>query len=287
MKSYNFCLNTSVEIYSLFEDCEYMSIATRKEREYKEREQLILRTAFNMLHSEGYIGFTIDKLAKKIEYAKGTVYKHFSCKEDILLKIMIDGFSQRVKFISRSFSLELPERALFIACTVGSRLYNQLNPNLHRLVNIAAVESIWNKVGQELRESHNAMIKRVFTSFDELIQNAVNNGKLELGEHQSSDIYYTILSIVISYDALGRDMGKSGVHSNFFKCLGNMSLIENSQKAMSLNLNTYLDGLNWKPLSSEFDYYALEKEVAETVYADLTEMVKRGESFDYVSTDEL
>ena len=264
-----------------------MSIATRKEREYKEREQLILKTAFHMLYSEGYIGFTIDKLAKKIEYAKGTVYKHFSCKEDILLKIMNDGFSQRVKLLSRSFNLDLPERALFVACMVGSRLYNELNPNLHRLINIAAVESIWNKVSQELRESHNALIRNIFTNFDNLIQNAVNNGSLELGEHQSSDIYYTILSIVISYDALGRDMGKSGVHSNFFKCLGDMSLIENSQKVMSLNLNTYFDGLNWRPLSSEFDYYALEKEVAETVYFDLTEMVKSGEYFDYVSTDEL
>ena len=264
-----------------------MSIATRKEREYKEREQLILKTAFNMLQSEGYIGFTIDKLAKKIEYAKGTVYKHFSCKEDILFKILCDGFSQRAKIISRTYDLGLSERALFIAGSVGAKLYNELNPNLHRLVHIAGVESIWNKVSQELREYHNEMRNGMYLRFAELIKRAVNNGTLELGKHTASDIYYTILSIIISYDALFRDSGKSSsMHSNFHKCLGNNSLIKNSKEAMSLSINTYLDGLNWRPLSSEFDYDSLEREIAETSYADLTEMVKNGDFFEYVSVDD-
>ena len=261
-----------------------MSIATRKEREFKQREKLILKNSFDMLLDEGYIGFTIDKLAKKIDYAKGTVYKHFSCKEDIIMKILNEAFRQRMNIITRIKFLDLPERGIFVAGSAGMILYNILNPNLHRLIHIANVESIWNKVCRELKEQHNEMIKSIFIDFDQLIQKAVANGNIDLGEHESIDIYYSLICLNIGFSGLLNNGRASHAHipHNIQECLFNSRMVKDPTKALMLTLNCYMDGLNWRPLSSEYDYCRLREEVTNTVYSDLAEMVKKGEYFDFV-----
>ena len=57
---------------------------TRKQREIAQREDLILETARKMLLERGYLGLTMDRIAEEIEYSKGTVYQHFSSKEDLI-----------------------------------------------------------------------------------------------------------------------------------------------------------------------------------------------------------
>lgn len=254
-----------------------MSIASRKEREFRERESLIIETAFDMLLEHGYIGFTIDKLAKKIDYAKGTIYKHFKCKEDIIVKILNEGFAQRQRVISRAKTFKLPERAIFYAAVVGAMLYNIVNPNLHKVIKIAGVGSIWDKVSPELKEEHSEMLKMSYDSFGRLLQSAQKNGYLDLGEHETVDIYYTLISIAISYDGLIKDKKYSDMPPFFTECFSEAELVKNAKKVLSLSLNTYMDGLNWRPLTCEYDYSALEKEVRNTIYSDLAELEGNGD----------
>ena len=56
---------------------------SRKQREFLQREQLILDTAQNMLHQNGYVQLTMERIAEAVEYSKGTIYNHFASKEDI------------------------------------------------------------------------------------------------------------------------------------------------------------------------------------------------------------
>ena len=62
-----------------------MDTLTRKQREIREREQLILDVARDMLLTRAYLGVTMDRIAQEIEYSNGTVYQHFSNKEDVLV----------------------------------------------------------------------------------------------------------------------------------------------------------------------------------------------------------
>ncbi len=64
-----------------------MAISTRKERQLREREELILDRAREMLAEKGYLGLKLDELAEAVEYSKGTLYQHFSSKEDMILAI--------------------------------------------------------------------------------------------------------------------------------------------------------------------------------------------------------
>ena len=64
-----------------------METLSRKQREIQEREALILEVAREMLLERGYLGVTMDRIAQAIEYSKGTVYQHFSSKEDVLVAL--------------------------------------------------------------------------------------------------------------------------------------------------------------------------------------------------------
>ena len=68
-----------------------MGTLTRKQREIREREQLLLRVARKMLIEQGYSGLSMDQLAEATEYSKGTVYQHFSTKEDLVTALAIES----------------------------------------------------------------------------------------------------------------------------------------------------------------------------------------------------
>ncbi len=62
---------------------------TRKQREFQQREEEIIQTATKMFSVTGPEKVTIDMIAQAIDIAKGTVYKHFRSKDEILAAICI------------------------------------------------------------------------------------------------------------------------------------------------------------------------------------------------------
>lgn len=66
-----------------------MGVADRKAREFKRREEDIIRAAFDLFAEHGIEFVTIDMIADKAEVGKGTIYKHFSSKNDIFAVLII------------------------------------------------------------------------------------------------------------------------------------------------------------------------------------------------------
>ena len=72
-----------------------MNQLTRKQREFEQREQLILKIAREMLIQQGYLGLRMDHIADRIEYSKGTIYQHFPNKEEIILALANSAMNKR------------------------------------------------------------------------------------------------------------------------------------------------------------------------------------------------
>ncbi len=66
-----------------------MGIADRKAREFKRREEDIIQAAFNLFAEHGIEFVTIDMIAEEAEVGKGTIYKHFSSKNDIFAVLIV------------------------------------------------------------------------------------------------------------------------------------------------------------------------------------------------------
>jgi AcrR family transcriptional regulator len=64
-----------------------MVTSPRKQRKYEQREALLLAIARKILLHGGYHGLTMARVADSAEYSKGTLYQHFSCKEELIITL--------------------------------------------------------------------------------------------------------------------------------------------------------------------------------------------------------
>lgn len=63
---------------------------SRKDRAFRQREEEILATALELFHTSGIDSVTVAEIAKATDIGKGTIYKHFSCKDEIFARLAID-----------------------------------------------------------------------------------------------------------------------------------------------------------------------------------------------------
>ncbi len=71
-----------------------MGVAERKQREKAYRETSILEAAKKVFLAKGLIAATIDDIAAEAELGKGTLYRHYRSKEDIMLAISEQATSE-------------------------------------------------------------------------------------------------------------------------------------------------------------------------------------------------
>ena len=67
---------------------------TRKDREKLVRRNNILKSAVKIFAQKGYEKTTLDEIAKKAEYSKGTIYNCFKSKEDLFINLIQHGLNQ-------------------------------------------------------------------------------------------------------------------------------------------------------------------------------------------------
>ncbi|MBV9259518.1 MAG: TetR/AcrR family transcriptional regulator [Ktedonobacteraceae bacterium] len=65
----------------------HTSTPSLKEKQRQEREDLIIQAAEEVLLEKGYYETSMDEIAARVGIAKGTIYKHFPGKEDLVLGI--------------------------------------------------------------------------------------------------------------------------------------------------------------------------------------------------------
>lgn len=69
-----------------------MGITERKEKQKAELKNLILEASIRLFSEEGYEGFSIRKIADRIEYSPTTVYLYYKDKNEILFELHEIGF---------------------------------------------------------------------------------------------------------------------------------------------------------------------------------------------------
>jgi TetR/AcrR family transcriptional regulator, fatty acid metabolism regulator protein len=65
-----------------------IAVRSLKERQYQKREELILQIAEDMLFARGYYEVSMDDIAAEVGIARGTLYRHFASKEDLVFTLI-------------------------------------------------------------------------------------------------------------------------------------------------------------------------------------------------------
>ncbi len=67
-----------------------MDKAKLKVQQFKQREQAILDAALELLIQFGEDRVTVEQVAVKVDIGKGTIYKHFTSKTEIYIRLLFD-----------------------------------------------------------------------------------------------------------------------------------------------------------------------------------------------------
>jgi len=80
-----------------------MARSDRKQREFEQREQDILDAALTLFSTPEWETVTIDQIARAADIGKGTVYKHFSGKDELLMRLMLRFYQGLLLRLKREF----------------------------------------------------------------------------------------------------------------------------------------------------------------------------------------
>ncbi|WP_439135860.1 TetR/AcrR family transcriptional regulator [Pseudomaricurvus sp.] len=73
-----------------------MDKAKQKVQQFRQREQSILDTALELLIEHGEDKVTVEQIAARVDIGKGTIYKHFTSKSEIYIRLLFD-YEQQLK----------------------------------------------------------------------------------------------------------------------------------------------------------------------------------------------
>lgn len=236
---------------------------TRKQRELLKREQLILDTAQNILRQDGLQSLTMERVASEIEYSKGTVYNHFSSKEEIISGISCRCVSNLIEMFNRAKNYAGSHRERIAAVGIAHSLYAQLNPDELQNMQIIKSAAVREKIPAEKQLALLQLEQQITSIVLEIVNDAVRDGDIPAEQPFIPD------SIVLGLWSMGYGSNLLHLSGIPFDKLG----IQQPLEMMLLNSHKLLDSYQWKPLSTEFDIYALREKLCKELFAEETKQL--------------
>ncbi len=253
-----------------------MSELSRKQRELLQREQLILDTAQEIWHNHGYQYLTMERLADAVEYSKGTIYNHFSSKEDLVCTICCRCIQNLIDIFRRAANFDGSTRERFLAIGIGYSLYHQLNRR--DAINIQTVKShsVREKISREKLHEMESLEQEIAGITHSIVQEALQCGDLPASAARYAD------SIVFGSWAMhygGILLDKSDIPLDQLGFSPVVKMLWNSAIR-------FLDGFHWQPLSLQSpdedntaENDALLEKLSSALFADeLNELKNKGTS---------
>ncbi len=233
---------------------------TPKRRKIQEREAMLCGAARTLLLEDGYHGISMDGLSAATGCPRSTIYRIFSCKDDIVVSLACEATEKLLELMRRAAAFEAPSRERALAIGEAVEFFHRLYPDDCWLRSIAS-GPVREKAANEF----------VFT--------------LERTENKAAEIVRSVLvDAILQRDILlpeGWTVGKIA-YAVWALVEGSYALIESRVPQDVLDVskplttlyqgfNVLADGLCWRPLSTERNYRAVIHKVRLAVFPNETE----------------
>ncbi len=127
-----------------------------KEKQRREREDLILQVAEEVLLEKGYHDTSMDEIAAHVGIAKGTLYLHFARKEELVLALLDRELQPIVRMLEEAESMQWTprEKLVFIHKSLYQGLFGKRAQLLYILYNSADLKAV-------LKDKHGDVLRRI------------------------------------------------------------------------------------------------------------------------------
>lgn len=227
-------------------------MAPRKQTQIAERETEILRIAGEILGTHGLEGLTMERVLERVTFSKGTLYNHFTCKEDLLVAFHAKCMQDHHAFFARGALFRGRPRERYMATGMGHEIKLLLDPQPFRF---DLTEDILAAASERWRDAFQELHRETMGIFLGLARDGIASGDLS-DRYTPEFVAAASWALCIGADSLHEGgMIYRGMRREEFALLRRDMLI------------TLLDGFGWQPLSCNHDYAAVRRRVLAEVYA--------------------
>lgn len=229
---------------------------SRKQREIQQRTREILRVAKPILIAEGFQALTMDRLASRMEYAKGTIYNHFPNKEEIVLALAIEAMKLRHKLFDKAASGDRPARIRLMTIGVACEFYTQRCTEEFQVEQWMRNANIWDKSSSErqviIRECEAGCMQVVAR----LVRESLSQGELPALDHLTpEEMVFGLWAITFGSQILTAS-------SPSLQALGVFDPI----RTIRIHCCQLLNGFRWQPIQSEQEYLKTVEDISAEYY---------------------
>jgi AcrR family transcriptional regulator len=220
-------------------------------RDFERRCASIREAARDLLAREGIGGFTMERVADEAGYARTAIYRFFPSKRELLVDLALESLEVRLELYRRAASFDARSRERMVAFgEVTCLLYpRRVMPQV--LAQSASGRA--RRIGarserlRELQRRDDALVAKV-------AEDAVASGDLRL------DAGLSVEEVVFALRAFTQGI---------FERVGSLppnGTVADPRAVLRRAGGRFLDGLGWRPLSSEWDYGATLSRVYREVF---------------------
>ncbi len=231
---------------------------SKSEQKKVDREEELVDLAVTILNEHGFAGLSLEKLTAKSCYSKGTIYNHFSSKEDCLSALCIRAVSSILDLFMRALTFNGNSREKAVAVHYAYQLYSHLEPTLFMAVLSSKAPGVREKTSIERTEVMDTLEFEINNFSDAMFRNAVADGSMQLPAHLSVE--------TLTFSNWAMSFGTNALATSAIEAKAVNRLDPNT--LLLQNISILLDGMNWQPLSKDWDYQKTWQRVENEIFAD-------------------
>ncbi|MFZ3560391.1 MULTISPECIES: TetR/AcrR family transcriptional regulator [unclassified Streptomyces] len=231
-----------------------MRTTQRKAQEVAERDQKLVDVALDMVCRDGFHNLTLGKLADEAGYSKGTVYNHFTCREDLLIELSAESARRQLRYFQAIADLPWDGVRSVYGMALAYLRHAEVAPVLFECSITARTDAVC-KVASEQRLKRRDLVE---AQMSQVVGYAVERSVAE-GSFENADV-----EAAVAVDALrAYILGYAAMHllSRRFLWAG-----EEDRDTRLKVMTSMVSGLGWARLAAD-DVARLQREVAGIVDA--------------------
>jgi len=250
-----------------------MSPRSISESEFQQRELELINLARSLVEKGCLTTLTIDKLVAESRYSKGTIYKHFSSKEDLLMAICNTCVKEIQEMFTKALKFKGNSRERILAVGVSYIIWAKLHPSQLFSVLSAHSPSVSVCCSDARNKTHSECEGQLMGLMNKEIEKAVAVGDLQLPNNMHlPQVTFALWSA--SWGAMALIMSKGDSEK-----LAPMVL----ERESLTNTRLLLDGFGWKPLSKDWNYSESIKKIALDIFkSEIETLEKMGTPFIFI-----
>lgn len=225
-----------------------MGTKARRQREIQEREARFLDAADELIATDGLLNLQMARIAERCQYAVGTLYQHFSSKEDLLLALVMRGAGNRMAMFERVAQWTAPSRDRMFALSVADMIFVNRNPDFFRLVQYAMCQVAWNAASPARRQQVLESAQPLQDLIDHIVDEAIATGDLDPGGMTRRELCCGFWALNLGFHYLAHAEG----------VLDSVAAAGHPYQLMCRHYQHLLNGLGWNPLFDVSDHAALD-----------------------------